>query len=177
MVGITKHCLSNKSKIKEPEIAETAVLPDDIYGLENLTDVLTMEAWKECLSPTDRCVLRSFLPEGHQNDTVVESLLRGDNFKFGNPALKWGTSICRGEQFPNALLQREQELKSSQSQCYEYLENYRDTLVDTLEELKQLYESCDDNDTNFREKLKEWMAKRLEVPKEQVDGNQGLQIG
>ena len=163
--------------MKRPEIAGTAVLPLDIYGLDNLKDVLTMEAWQEYLSPTDRFSLRSLLPEGQQNNIVVESLLSGDNFKFGNSALKWGASVCRGEQVPNALLQREQELKSSQSQYYEYLENYRDTLVDTLEELKQLYESCDDNDTKFRMKLKKWMAKRLEVPNEQVDGNQGLQIG
>ena len=68
IVGISKHRLSNKNKIKEPEIAGTAVFPDDdTYGLENLKDVLikdvlTMDAWREYLSPKDICALRSLLP-------------------------------------------------------------------------------------------------------------------
>jgi hypothetical protein len=83
VIGITKQCLSNNFKIKEPEIAETTVLPDDLFGLENLKDVLTMEAWREHLTPTERCDLRSFLPEGQKNNTVVEFLLSGQNFNSG----------------------------------------------------------------------------------------------
>jgi len=84
LIGITKQFLSNNFKIKEPKIAETMVLPDDLFGLENLKDVLTMEAWREHLTPTERCDLRSFLPEGKKNNTVVEFLLSGKNFDFGN---------------------------------------------------------------------------------------------
>ena len=85
------------------KITETTVLPDDLFGLENLKDVLMMEAWIEHLTPIERCDLHSFLPEGQKNNTVVEFLRSGENFNFGNPSLMWGASVCKGEQFPSAL--------------------------------------------------------------------------
>jgi hypothetical protein len=80
-----------------------------------------MEAWKEHLTPTERCYLHSLLPEEQKNNTVVECLLNDQNFNVGNPALMWGASVCKGEQFPSALLQREWELKFSQSQYFKDL--------------------------------------------------------
>jgi len=164
-IGITKQCLSNKYKIKEPEIAETAVLPGDLFGLENLKDVLTMEAWTEHLTPSERRDLRSLLPEGQKNNTVVECLLSGENFNFGNPALMWGASVCKGEQFPSALLQREREMKISQSQFFKDRITYRDTFLDTVEELEKLCESVDQNDKEFRRELMRWMATRYQQKK------------
>jgi hypothetical protein len=47
-----------------------------------------MEAWREHLTLTERCDIRSFLPEGQKNNTVVEFLLSGHNFDSGNSELK-----------------------------------------------------------------------------------------
>ena len=47
MIGLTKHCLSNKYKMQELEIAETVSFPGDILALDDLTNVLNEETWIE----------------------------------------------------------------------------------------------------------------------------------
>lgn len=48
-----------------------------------------MQAWKSCLSESERNFLKQFLPREAEAKEVVKSLLSGDNFHFGNPLIKW----------------------------------------------------------------------------------------
>ena len=123
MIGITKQCLSNKNKLRKPKIAETLALPGDFLLLDDLTNVLNKETWIEHLTPAERSELCALLPDLEESDktSIVESLFNGFNFNFGNPTMKWGESVCKGEQRPDALLQKEEELKCSQSQYYKDL--------------------------------------------------------
>ena len=41
------------------------------------------------LSEKERDLLTQFLPSGLDEQQVVQALLAGDNFHFGNPFLKW----------------------------------------------------------------------------------------
>lgn len=162
-IGITKHCVSNKCKIQEAQIAETIKLPREIFALQDLRNVLTVEAWREDLTEREKSRLRAFLPEGQSNnDDVVESLLSGENFNFGNPAITWGASVCKEEQCPEALLRRERNLKQSQSQYFEDMKTYYHARRGTVDELHELCESCGMNNPKFQKKLKQWRKKKLQ---------------
>jgi hypothetical protein len=163
VIGITKQCLSNKNKLRKPKIAETLALPGDILLLDDLTNVLNKETWIEHLTPAERSELCALLPDLEEPDktSIVESLFNGENLNFGNPAMKWGESVCKGEQRPDALLQKEEELRRSQSQYYKDLKTYRDTLLDSLEELKQLCESCNGEHAKIQEEIEQWRVKKL----------------
>ena len=54
MIDLTKHCLSNKYKVRELEIAETVSFPGDILALDDLTNVLNKETWIEHLTEAER---------------------------------------------------------------------------------------------------------------------------
>ena len=154
VIGITKQCVSGKYKIGEPEIAETTVLPADILALDDLRNVLSLETWREILTPAERYRLGTLLPKGHQN--VVESLLEGDNFTFGNPMIKWGTNVCNGQQRPEALLPKKWELMLSQFQSFEDIRTYHDTFISRIDELQQLCKSCNYDESKFLQELKQW---------------------
>lgn len=165
-IGITKHCVSNKYKIQEAQIAETIKLPREIFALQDLRNVLTVEAWREDLTEREKSRLRAFLPEGQSNNNAVaESLLSGENFNFGNPAITWGASVCKGEQCPEALLRRERNLKQAQSQYVKDMKAYYRTLRGTTDELQELCESCGMNNAKFQKKLKQWKEKKLQGKK------------
>lgn len=162
-IGITEHCKSNEYKIREPEIAETIKLPTEIFALQDLRNVLTVEAWREDLTERERSRLRAFLPEGQNNNNdVVESLLSGENFNFGNPAIAWGASVCKEEQCPEVLLQKERDLKQSQSQYFKDMRAYYYAFIASIHELSQLCDSCSMNDARFRKALKLWRKKKLQ---------------
>ena len=144
-------------------------MPGDILALDDLTNVLNKETWIEHLTQAERNNLCAFLPnvEAEQDqNSVVESLLSGENLNFGNPAMKWGQSVCKGEQCPDALLGRERELQLSQKQRFKVLKAYHNKFIDSVEELKKLCESCgafDGDDRKFREALEQRRAKELRV--------------
>jgi hypothetical protein len=48
-----------------------------------------MQTWQNHLSEDERNFLKQFLPTGLGTEEVVEALLAGDNFHFGNPLLRW----------------------------------------------------------------------------------------
>lgn len=48
-----------------------------------------MQVWQTHLSEKEREYLMQFLPKGSDAEDVVQALLAGDNFHFGNPFLKW----------------------------------------------------------------------------------------
>ena len=148
----------------ELEIAEMVSFPGDILALDDLTNVLKKETWIEHLTQGERNNLCSvFLPNVELQDqtSVVESLLNGDNLNFGNPAIKWGQSVCRGEQCPDALLGRERELQLSQKQRFKDLKAYHNKFIDCVEELNKLCESLDGDGRKFREALEQRRAKEL----------------
>lgn len=162
-IGITKHCVSNKYKIQEPEIAETLKLPTEIHELQDLRNVLTVEAWRD-LTEQERSRLGAFLPEGQNNNNndVAESLLSGENLNFGNPAITWGASVCKEEQCPEALLRRERNLKQSQSQYFEDMRAYYDDFIASINVLNDLCKSCGMNNAKFQKKLKQWKEEKLQ---------------
>lgn len=53
-----------------------------------------MQVWQTHLSENERKHLMQFLPRGPEAEQVVQALLSGDYFDFGNPFLKWHVFLC-----------------------------------------------------------------------------------
>ncbi|KAH9331135.1 hypothetical protein KI387_003243, partial [Taxus chinensis] len=111
-IGITQRCIGDLGRIRKPQIAQRFAVPSEIFHLSSLSEVLTMDAWNNILSPADRYNLRSLLPREDMSDSLVESLLKGKIMRFGeNPAKTWGQRVCKGEQSPDFLVRKENKLK------------------------------------------------------------------
>lgn len=53
-----------------------------------------LQVWQSNLSENEREYLMQFLPKGSDAEEVVQTLLAGDNFHFGNPFVKWQVFLC-----------------------------------------------------------------------------------
>ncbi|KAG5252143.1 glutamic acid-rich protein [Salix suchowensis] len=125
-------------------LADVFPVPREIFELKNLTEVLSNEVWQTHLSENERNFLKQFLPTGPGTEEVVEALLSGDNFRFGNPLLRWGASLCSGNLHPDAVLCQEQSLKADKKTYYSKLQGYHNDMITYLQELKDTWESSKD---------------------------------
>ncbi|XP_050380593.1 uncharacterized protein LOC126797884 isoform X2 [Argentina anserina] len=141
--------------------ADVFVVPHGIYELNNLEDVLTYEVWQTDLSENERSDLMQFLPRGSDSSDaqqIVKALLAGDYFNFGNPFLKWGTSLCSGHFHPDVILRREQCLMAEKKVYYKELQKYHNGLIAYLLNLKETYTRCEDPEKDFLQKI--WRSRK-----------------
>uniref|UniRef100_A0A5B6ZCP5 DEUBAD domain-containing protein n=1 Tax=Davidia involucrata TaxID=16924 RepID=A0A5B6ZCP5_DAVIN len=123
-------------------LADVFAVPREIFELESLTEVLTYEVWQTHLSEYERNLLTQFLPKGADAHLVVQELLVGDNFHFGNPFLKWGASLCFGNLHPDAVLHQEQCFKANKKAYYSELQKYHNDMIGNLQMWKERWASC-----------------------------------
>ncbi|XVF13823.1 hypothetical protein REPUB_Repub09cG0001500 [Reevesia pubescens] len=140
-------------------LADVLTLPQEIFHLENLTELLSYEVWQTHLSENERNLLMQFLPTGTDKEQVLQALLAGNNFHFGNPLLKWGASLCSGHLHPDAVIQEEQHLKAEKKAYYSELQDYHNDIIDSLQKLKEKWESCKDPEQEIVQKL--WRSRRV----------------
>ncbi|XP_042975734.1 uncharacterized protein LOC122307135 isoform X2 [Carya illinoinensis] len=125
-------------------LADVFAIPQEIFELENLTHVLSYEVWQSHLSENERNFLVELLPRGLEPQQVVQALVAGDNFHFGNPFLKWGASLCSGSLHPDVVLHREQYLKAEKKIYYSKLQKYHNDMIGCVLKLKERWENCKD---------------------------------
>ncbi|EOA19908.1 hypothetical protein CARUB_v10000158mg [Capsella rubella] len=125
-------------------LAQVCPVPHDTFQLENLSEVLSNEVWRSSLSDGERNYLRQFLPDGVDVEQVVQSLLDGENFHFGNPFLDWGEAVCSGKAHPDQIVSREEDLRAGKRRYYSDLEKYHHDIIDYLQTLKEKWEICKD---------------------------------
>ncbi|CAB4305899.1 unnamed protein product [Prunus armeniaca] len=134
-------------------LADVFAVPEGIYDLEDLEDVLSYEVWQTHLSENERKHLMQFLPRGPEAEQVVQALLSGDYFEFGNPFLKWGASLCSGDFHPDAILRREQCLNTDKKAYYKELQKYHNDMIAYLLKLKERCASCKDPEKEIVQKI------------------------
>ncbi|CAL0321592.1 unnamed protein product [Lupinus luteus] len=122
-------------------LADVFTIPEEIFDLDNLTEVLSYEVWKTHLSENEKSLLMHFLPSAFEPHQSVEELLSGNKFHFGNPFLKWGASLCLGDLHPDVIIDREQHLKSEKRAYYSQLHNYHKGMIGFLTRLKKRWQS------------------------------------
>ncbi|KAL0887952.1 hypothetical protein Bca101_011935 [Brassica carinata] len=139
-------------------LAQVCPVPRETFQLENLSDVLSSEVWRGCLSDGERNYLQQFLPEGVDAEQVVQQLLDGENFHFGNPFLDWGTSVCSDKTHPDEIVSQEESLRACKRRYYADLEKYHNDIIDYLQMLKEKWESCKDPEKDAVKKM--WRRSR-----------------
>lgn len=135
-------------------LADAFDIPREIFDLESLKNVLSHEAWKSCLSESERKFLKQFLPREAEAKEVVKSLFSGDNFHFGNPLTNWGASLQSGNLHPDAVVRREQQLKAEKKEYYSDLKKYHNDIIGCLLKLKESWESSKDPEKEFVQKIR-----------------------
>ncbi|XP_054815219.1 uncharacterized protein LOC129315501 [Prosopis cineraria] len=141
-------------------LADVFPVPEEIFDLDNLSKVLSYEVWMTHLSDDERNLLMNFLPRGLEPHQVVQELLSGDNFHFGNPFLKWGTSFCSGDLHPDMIVDREKHLKSDKKLYYAELHNYHHDMIGYLKKLKEKWEHGQDPEKEIMPKT--WRSNNVE---------------
>ncbi|KAL0647980.1 hypothetical protein Bca4012_046271 [Brassica carinata] len=139
-------------------LAQVCPVPRETFQLENLSEVLSSEVWRGCLSDGERNYLQQFLPEGVDVEQVVQQLLDGEHFHFGNPFLDWGTSVCSGKAHPDEIVSQEESLRASKRRYYADLEKYHNDIIDYLQMMKEKWESCKDPEKDAVKKM--WRRSR-----------------
>uniref|UniRef100_M4CX44 DEUBAD domain-containing protein n=1 Tax=Brassica campestris TaxID=3711 RepID=M4CX44_BRACM len=139
-------------------LAQVCPVPRETFQLETLSEVLSSEVWRGCLSDGERNYLQQFLPEGVDVEQVVQQLLDGENFHFGNPFLDWGASVSSGKAHPDEIVSEEESLRASKRRYYADLEKYHNDIIDYLQMLKEKWESCKDPEKDSVKKM--WRRSR-----------------
>ncbi|KAK7290566.1 hypothetical protein RIF29_05077 [Crotalaria pallida] len=138
-------------------LADVLVVPQEIFGLDNLNEVLSYEVWNTHLSEDEKNILMQFLPSAFEPNELVQELLSGDNFHFANPCVKWGASLCSGYHHPDIVVKQEQRLKSDKRAYYSQLHNYHNGMIGFLIKLKERWESSDNPEKEIVQKI--WRSK------------------
>ncbi|KAB5527554.1 hypothetical protein DKX38_021401 [Salix brachista] len=144
-------------------LADVCAVPREIFDLQNLEEVLSYETWQNHLSEDERNFLTQFLPTGLDTEEVVEALLAGDNFQFGNPSLRWGAALCSGNLHPDVVLCQEQHLKADKKAFYSKLQDYHIDMITYLQKLKETWESSKDPEKEILQKI--WRRSRSNADK------------
>ncbi|CAA2991758.1 Hypothetical predicted protein [Olea europaea subsp. europaea] len=125
-------------------LADVISVPQEIFELESLSEVFSYEVWQNLLSEDERSLLSQFLPKGAESDNIVQDLLAGINFHFGNPFKKWGSSLCFGKLHPDNIIHEEQSRKTSKKAYYSDLQKYHDNMIGNLRTWKEILATCKD---------------------------------
>ncbi|KAK7336172.1 hypothetical protein VNO77_16705 [Canavalia gladiata] len=147
-------------------LADVLAIPQEIFGLDSLSEVLSYEVWNTHLLANERNFLMQFLPSDVEPNQVIQELLSGDNIHFGNPFLKWqdlnfifslGASLCAGDLHPDMIVNKEQHLRSEKKAYYSQLHNYHKDMIRFLIKLKERWENCKDPEKEMVQKI--WRSK------------------
>ncbi|GMH06890.1 hypothetical protein Nepgr_008730 [Nepenthes gracilis] len=130
-------------------LADIVAIPKDIFELKDLKELLSLQVWKSHLTEKERKYLMQFLPEGSEPEQVVQLLLTGDNFHFGNPFLKWASSLCSGGLHPDVVCHHEQSFRANKKEYYAELQSYHDNMIGTLQILKEKCAHSKDPETEI----------------------------
>ncbi|KAH9611334.1 hypothetical protein KSS87_005572 [Heliosperma pusillum] len=148
-IGISSRHLAAFSPVGNAKLADVVAVPKEVFELDDLAEVLTYEGWESLLTDKDRTFLSQFLPEGFESDEIVQALLGCENFHFGNPFLKWSSSLCLGNLHPDAVVRNEKSFKANKKAYYSELQQYHENMITNLHKLKERCGSAKDPESEI----------------------------
>ncbi|XP_020148482.1 uncharacterized protein [Aegilops tauschii subsp. strangulata] len=137
-------------------LADVATVPRRIFSLADiplLGGVLSYQVWDACLTEADRRFLARFLPPGSDAEEAVQDLLTGENHHFGNPLVTWSSALCCGDLHPDAVLNKEQQIRADKKAYHAHLKNYHSDMTDTVTRWRDKWLTCDNPKSLFRDNL------------------------
>ncbi|EPS65141.1 hypothetical protein M569_09638, partial [Genlisea aurea] len=124
---------------RHSSLADIVSVPKEIFDLNSLSDVLSYEVWQSHLSDEERNMLLRFLPKHLNHDSILQALLGGDNFHFGNPFMKWcvSSSLCLGKLHPDSVVHEDQSRKALRKSYFTNLHKYHHNMIGKLQLWKE----------------------------------------
>ncbi|KAJ4764145.1 Kappa-B-binding protein-like nuclear factor [Rhynchospora pubera] len=124
---------------------QTIALPVELYELQNLGEILSIDTWNNVLSDSDRLELAKYLPDMDQEtftQTLAE-LFGGKNFNFESPMRDFFERLRGGECDPRAVLSRK-GMDFAQKRGYYYnLCRYHNSMVGRISGIKEAWQNCE----------------------------------
>ncbi|CAK9154067.1 unnamed protein product, partial [Ilex paraguariensis] len=123
---------------------QTCSIPFELYDLQSLNDVLSMDVWNDILSKEERFNLAKYLPDLDQEAFMrtLKELFTGDNLHFGNPIDKLFEMLKGGLCEPRVALYR-QGLKFFQKrQHYHLLRKHQNSMVTNFCQIRGTWLNC-----------------------------------
>ncbi|KAJ6832138.1 uncharacterized protein M6B38_345745 [Iris pallida] len=149
-------------------LVDVLLVPKEIFGLNDLMDVLSYEVWATCLSESERKLLTQFLPDGTGAEQTVHSLLTGENHHFGNPFIKWSTSLSSGNLHPDYVLRKEWKMRTAKKNYYSELNKYHTDMLEDLMNWKERCSSCKDPEKLWSKRIAKHKQGTLSICKEKT---------
>ncbi|KAJ3699460.1 hypothetical protein LUZ61_003165 [Rhynchospora tenuis] len=124
---------------------QTIALPVELYELQDLGEILSIDTWNNVLNDFDRLELAKYLPDMDQEtftQTLAE-LFGGNNFNFGTPMRDFFERLRGGECDPRAVLSRK-GMDFAQKRGYYYnLCRYHNSMVGRISGIKEAWQNCE----------------------------------
>ncbi|RZC81653.1 hypothetical protein C5167_044225 [Papaver somniferum] len=116
-------------------------IPIELYELEDLTQILSLETWNNCLTEEERFGLAEYLPAVDQDafTCIMEELFNGNNFNFGSPLMKFFNMLKGGLCEPSVALYNQNLNILMKNKHYHTLKNYQNSMVSRLTHAKNAW--------------------------------------
>ncbi|MCO5560621.1 hypothetical protein L7F22_014237 [Adiantum nelumboides] len=134
----------------------TCQLPDELFELTNLGDILSLQSWNERLSEKERQRLGAYLPDmDHETfQKTLKELLSAQNMYFGSPMEHLWQQLEDGFCNPTVVKSRQTFLSLQKGEYYHDLRRYHNGMVNSLMVMRDLWMS--NPEANVEKKLISW---------------------
>ncbi|KAJ8631449.1 hypothetical protein MRB53_024772 [Persea americana] len=116
----------------------------ELYDLPDLTGVLSLETWNDCLTEEERFSLAEYLPDVDQATFMrtLKELFAGDNFHFGSPLTQLFSMLKGGLCEPGVALYCQGLKLFERHRHYRLLCKYQNSMVSDIIQIKDAWENC-----------------------------------
>lgn len=123
---------------------QTCSVPIDLYDLQGLGDILSMDVWNECLTEEERFGLTKYLPDMDQETFMrtLKGLFTGCNMHFGSPINKLFEMFKGGLCEPRVALYRQGMNFFQNRMHYHRLRKHQNSMVVNLYQIKDAWANC-----------------------------------
>ncbi|KAI3995280.1 hypothetical protein MKX01_032082 [Papaver californicum] len=120
--------------------SECCSIPIELYDLEDLTQILSLDTWNNCLTEEERFGLAKYLPALDVfTCTTMEELFNGNDFNFGSPLMKFFNMLKGGLCEPSVALYNQNLNFLMKSKHYYTVKNYQNSMVSRLTRAKYVW--------------------------------------
>eukprot|EP00250_Pteridium_aquilinum_P014940 c22293_g1_i1 orf=686-3412(+) len=136
----------------------TCQLPEELFALSHLGEVLSLQTWNNCLTEEERQSLCAYLPDMDRESytNTLKGLFSGQNMHFGSPLEDLWQSLKEGSCDPEVVQARQTLMVLQRKDYHHGLRQYHNGMVNSLVEMRELWAS--DPEANLEERLSSWNA-------------------
>ncbi|XP_026666306.2 uncharacterized protein LOC103722377 [Phoenix dactylifera] len=119
-------------------------VPYDLYDLQNLKEILSLEIWNSGLTEEERFSLAAYLLDMDQQTfwITIKELLNGDNMFFGSPLENFFFRLKGGFYSPQVSHLRESLQFLQRRGYYHSLRSYHENMCQKCVDIKRAWSNC-----------------------------------